>query len=100
MANIALLCEQKIFKKKTLDVKKVSKLRVNHSIHLHEQKNGEALECFMLIWLSRKNFPEFQMGLRFDVASDQLSAQPHCHSNSGKKTSHNIKQHLYCFDIN
>jgi hypothetical protein len=29
----------------------------------------------------------------FDVASDQLSAQPHnSHSNSEKKTSHNIEQ--------
>jgi hypothetical protein len=40
------------------------------------------------------------MGLRFDVASDQLSAQPYnSHSNSEKKTSHNIEQHLYGFDI-
>ncbi len=46
-----------------------------------------------------KNFPEFQMGLRFAVASDQLSAQPHSRSNSEKKTSHNIEQHLYGFDI-
>ncbi len=42
----------------------------------------------------------FQMGLRFDVASDQLSAQPHSHSNSEKKASRNIEQHLYGFDIN
>ncbi len=39
------------------------------------------------------------MGLRFGVASDQLSAQPHSQSNSEKKTSHNIKQHLYGLDI-
>jgi hypothetical protein len=39
------------------------------------------------------------MGLRFTVASDQLSAQPHSRSNSEKKTSHNIEQHLYGFDI-
>ncbi len=45
-------------------------------------------------------FPEFQMGLRFDVANDQLSTQPHSLSNSEKKTSHNIEQHLYGFDIN
>ncbi len=36
------------------------------------------------------------MGLRFGVASDQPSAQPHSRSN---KTSHNIEQHLYGFDI-
>jgi hypothetical protein len=37
------------------------------------------------------NFLEFQMGVGFfDVASDQLSAQPRCHSNSEKKTSHSI----------
>jgi hypothetical protein len=43
------------------------------------------------MWKER-NFPEFQMGLGFDVASDQLSAQPHnSHSNSEKKTSHNIE---------
>jgi hypothetical protein len=40
------------------------------------------------------------MGLRFDVASDQLSAQPQSRSNSEKKTSHNIEKHLYDFDIN
>ncbi len=40
------------------------------------------------------------MFLRFGVVSDQLSAQPHSHSNSEKKTSHNIEQHLYGFDIN
>jgi hypothetical protein len=40
------------------------------------------------------------MGLRFDVASDQLSVQPHnSRSNSEKKTSHNIEQHSYGFDI-
>jgi hypothetical protein len=40
------------------------------------------------------------MGLRFGVASDLLSAQPHnCRSNSEKKTSHNIEQHLLGFDI-
>ncbi len=64
-----------------------------------EKKNGEALESFMWIWPSRRNFPEFQMGLRFAVASDQLSAQPHSRSNSEKKTSHNIEQQLYGFDI-
>ncbi len=35
----------------------------------------EALESFMWMWPSRRNLPEFQMGLRFDVASDQFSAQ-------------------------
>ncbi len=40
------------------------------------------------------------MGLRFGVASDQLSAQPHSRSNSEKKASHNIEQHLYGFEIN
>jgi hypothetical protein len=41
------------------------------------------------------------MGLRFGVASDQLSAQPHnSRSKSEKKASHNIEQHLYGFDIN
>jgi hypothetical protein len=40
------------------------------------------------------------MGLGFGVASDQLSAKPYsCRSNSKKKTSHNIEQHLYGFDI-
>jgi hypothetical protein len=40
------------------------------------------------------------MGFRdFGVASDQLSAQPHSRSNSEKKTSHNIEQQLYGFDI-
>jgi hypothetical protein len=39
------------------------------------------------------------MRLRFGVASDQLSAQPHSRSNSEKKTSHNNEQHLYGFDI-
>jgi hypothetical protein len=40
------------------------------------------------------------MGLGFGLASDQLSAQPHnSRSNSEKKTSHNIEQHLYGFDI-
>jgi hypothetical protein len=34
------------------------------------------------------------------VASDQLSAQTHnSRSNSEKKTSHNIEQHLYGFDL-
>jgi hypothetical protein len=40
------------------------------------------------------------MGLRFAVASDQLSAQLHSRSNSEKITSHHIEQHLYGFDIN
>ncbi len=40
-------------------------------------KNGEALESFMGIRPSRRNFPEFQMGFKFGVASDQLSEQPH-----------------------
>jgi hypothetical protein len=38
-------------------------------------------------------------GFGVGVASDQLKAQPHSHSNSEKKTSHNIEQHLYGFDI-
>jgi hypothetical protein len=60
--------------------------------HTGEKKNGEAQESVVWILPSRRNFPEFQMGLRFDVASDQLSAQPHnSHSNSEKKTSHNIE---------
>jgi hypothetical protein len=46
-----------------------------------------------------KKLPEFQMGLRFDVASDQLRAQPRSRSKNEKKTSHNIEQHLYGFDI-
>ncbi len=55
---------------------------------------------YFQIWPSRKNFPEFQMGLRFDVASDQLNAQPQSYYNSEKKTSHNVEKHLYRFDIN
>jgi hypothetical protein len=39
------------------------------------------------------------MDLRFGVASNQLSAQPHIRSNSEKETTHNIEQHLYGFDI-
>jgi hypothetical protein len=40
------------------------------------------------------------MGLRFGVASDQLSSQPlNSRSNSEKKALHNIQQHLYGFDI-
>jgi hypothetical protein len=39
------------------------------------------------------------MGLRFGVAIDQLSAQPHSRSNSGNKTLHIIEQHLNGFDI-
>jgi hypothetical protein len=39
------------------------------------------------------------MGLRFGVASDQLSAQLHSRSYGKKKTSHNIEQYLYDFDI-
>jgi hypothetical protein len=70
------------------------------TISYQEKKNGEALESFMGIWPSRRNFPEFQMSLKFGVASDQLSAQPHnCRSNNEKKTSHSIKKHSYCFDI-
>ncbi len=40
------------------------------------------------------------MGLRFNVASELLSTQPHSRSNSEKKTSHNIEQYLYGIDIN
>jgi hypothetical protein len=42
------------------------------------------------------------MGLGFGVASDQLNAKPQLSFklNSEKKTSHNIEQHLYGFDIN
>ncbi len=48
----------------------------------------------MWIW-PRRNFSEFQMGSRFGVASDLLSAQPHnCRSNSEKETS---KQHWTTF---
>jgi hypothetical protein len=35
----------------------------------------------------------------FDVASDQLSAKHPSRSNSEKKTSNNIEQHLYGFGI-
>jgi hypothetical protein len=39
------------------------------------------------------------MGLKFEVANEQLSAQSHnSRTNSEKKTSHNIEQHLYGFD--
>jgi hypothetical protein len=44
--------------------------------------------------------PSFRWVWDVDVASDQLSAQPRSRSNSEKKTSHNIEQHLYSFDIN
>jgi hypothetical protein len=58
------------------------------------KKNGEALESFMGIWPSRRNFSEFQMFLRFGVVSDQLSAQPHnCRSNSEE----NFTQHWTTF---
>jgi hypothetical protein len=39
------------------------------------------------------------MGLRFGVASDQLSAQLHSRPNSEKKISQNIEQHFYGLDI-
>jgi hypothetical protein len=45
--------------------------------HIHTQKNGEALKSLM-----------------------GTLAQPHSRSNSEKKTSHNIEQHLNSFDIN
>jgi hypothetical protein len=39
-----------------------------------------------------KKLPRVSNGFEIDVASDQLSAQPHnSHSNSEKKTSHNIE---------
>jgi hypothetical protein len=48
-----------------------------------------------------KKLPRVSNGIEIDVASDQLSAQPYnSHSNSEKKTSHNIEQHLYGFDVN
>ncbi len=47
-----------------------------------------------------RNFSEFQMGLRFDVASYQISAQlQNSRSNNEKKASHNIEQHLYGYGI-
>ncbi len=48
-----------------------------------------------------KKLPRVSDGFwNFDVASNQLSTEPHnCRSNSEKKTSHNIEQHLYGFDI-
>jgi hypothetical protein len=47
-----------------------------------------------------KKLPRISNGFGiFDVASDQLSAQPHSRSNSEKKTLHNIEQQLYGFDI-
>jgi hypothetical protein len=40
------------------------------------------------------------MGLRFDVASYQISAQlQNSRSNNEKKASHNIEQHLYGYGI-
>jgi hypothetical protein len=44
--------------------------------------DGEALESLVGMWRVIK-----------------LSAQPRSRSNSEKKTSHNIEQHLYGFDI-
>jgi hypothetical protein len=42
----------------------------------------ERLESFMWIYLLEETSPSFKMGLRFGVASDQLSAQHHSRSNS------------------
>jgi hypothetical protein len=48
-----------------------------------------------------KKLPRVSNGFGILVWRDQLGAQPHnCRSNSEKKTSHNIEQHLYSFDIN
>jgi hypothetical protein len=59
--------------------------------HLNPSRGYDLLE---------ETSPSFRWVWDFDVASDQLSAQPHnCHSNSEKKTSHNIEQHLYSFYI-
>jgi hypothetical protein len=56
-----------------------------------KKKNGEARIRRVDIAFSKK-LPRVSNGFEIDVASDQLSAQPHnSHSNSEKKTSHNIE---------
>ncbi len=43
--------------------------------HLLLEKNGKALESFVWIWPSQRNFPEFQMGLGFWCSQHTTSQQ-------------------------
>jgi hypothetical protein len=62
---------------------------LNYECNEKKWRGTKILLCGYMTY-SRRNFPEFQMGLRFGVPSDQLSAQPHIRSNSEKK---NFTQH-------
>jgi hypothetical protein len=82
-----VFCKRKIWREKIYSSKEWIYFAKEFLPLKNWQKNEEALESFMGIWFSRRNFPEFQMGLGF-WCSDQLSAQPHnCRSNREKKTS-------------
>jgi hypothetical protein len=71
--------------------KRASKVAGWSTLHKNPSRGYDLLE---------ETSPSFRWVCDFDVASYQLSAKPHnSRSNSEKKTSHNIEQHLYGFHL-